>query len=821
MGRWQDDLAVRVYVSSAGDFVSLGTRTDYPFQSGGPNGNPLGWVTYDSAGTATTEVNRSVGYGRYNISDNGGTSKNGLFYGAYRDFSVTVDKRYIIQVQARVMDNKEGANRNIRFELPIGSGTGSYSPAYADWENVSIPTGNAPSNYATLRVVLQAVNYAQAGEAPSFVDSWGIQFTNLAIIEQEFTYPPPTWEEVTCDVRSYGVRFGRDRFLNRYDVASLGLSVNNNNGDFSYSPDGWLRPGRFIKIVAQPKASGSHATNQFYGIIDSLTDQYGLDGTVYTAIQAIDISSLLSNTTVPTASWSTSTFLSGNRFKRLIDSVGWHPSMAKIDSGKFVQQAVMANGRTVRDELGLIADSEGSYFFANREGELVYHDRDWSGSNSEVRAELLAQPEPLQLPLVENVKIEFPRIVGNYLQTDPINVTGDLEIVMHSSHLSNAAETLVSRYISGTNYSFRLRIEGVTKTVTFIMGAQFFGFNPLPYQYPSDESFWLKATRRVSDGLIQIFHAPDQSAEPTTNWVLLEYANLQPGVVVPVTTIPTMIGASGPTGTVPMQGEFQRLIIRNGIGGSVLLDVSNLDAYGQPGALSFEASTDQTVTVVQVPPTVLLQDDSHYPVLLPPVDPIPTDPDAVIICTNELQTNWSRDRVVNEVAVANQGGSAFTVTDADSQRKYGPRTYQRMDFLNVNSDPNYLVTRANDLMVGYTESILRVNSVRFRPRLNSYQWALDVFLNEMVRIRYVNTLANWGFSVVSRVQGIEHQLTIDDWVTTLMLDQPLAFREYGGDTDTGNGWDQGLWDVNLWDQLPGTNWSTGDKWSIKPAAWEQ
>ena len=35
---WLDDLEVKTYITTSGDYVSLGVRTDYPFQAGGSQG---------------------------------------------------------------------------------------------------------------------------------------------------------------------------------------------------------------------------------------------------------------------------------------------------------------------------------------------------------------------------------------------------------------------------------------------------------------------------------------------------------------------------------------------------------------------------------------------------------------------------------------------------------------------------------------------------------------------------------------------------------------------------------------------------------------
>jgi hypothetical protein len=270
-----------------------------------------------------------------------------------------------------------------------------------------------------------------------------------------------------------------------------------------------------------------------------------------------------------------------------------------------------------------------------------------------------------------------------------------------------------------------------------------------------------------------------------------------------------------------MNGRVLRTIIRDGTG--TLFDMRADDAMGKEGQSSFVATSGQTVTVVQVPPHKVIQDDTWI-YSLPVVDDIPTVNNAPIICTNALDTTWSRDRVINELSLANQGGSAITVIDADSQKKYGPRTYSRMDFLNDNSHPEYLTLRADDLMQGNTEASIRVNSISFNPSINSDDWAwvLTAFMNDLVRVRYTNRLEGWGFAAVAHIQGIEHTIDTKKWAVRLALDDYESFVFYTF-ADIESGWDIGLWDEDIWDGAGNPNtpayWNAGYVWSNQNSKW--
>lgn len=828
---WQDEIDLKVSISTAGDFVTLGDRAEYPFTAGG-SGYPTGWTMYNSATALPGDVNWTTQNGRFSISNASTTAHNaGKFYGVYRDFPVTPGHFYIFQVQARQMDDKTTTQRNIRYEWSNGVGSGAYGTASSDWEQVSIPTGAAPAGATFLRIVIQAVYYYAQGPGtdPEAQFNWGAQFQNFALIHQEPTYPTPTWNEVTCEVKNLSMRFGRDRFVNRYDVASMSLSVINDSGDFTYDPTSTLRPGRFIWVRAAERSSPSVVLDQFYGIIDSLTDSFTLDGHAVTTIQAVDISSLLSNTTVPTASWSSTTFYSGYRFAKLLDAVGWHPSMRYWMGGVFQQQPILANGRTVRDELGLIADSEGGYFYANRSGQVVYQDRSWSPtSNRMVNAELYAQDVEFVNPILPTVKFGFNGVIGNFMRvpySPTFNVTGG-GIDIHCRVMVRDWDTLTNqlfcaRYESSTlSWSF-----GKGNTGRFLrifltsLGNSRFATAPIPVD--DGEICWVRCQRTDATGDIRFSWAPDMPTVPTmAHWQQIgDVVTSTPGPLVSNTAGVT-IGARS-SGQDPLDGEIWRVIIRDGVNiTGTVLNVDVATAYNQPGATSFPIATPAvTVTVNQIAPFEVIQlDPTEGPPALPIVDDIP---DAwplqfmPVICINELQTTWSRDRVVNEVSLANQGGSAITTIDSGSQQRYGPRTYQRMDFLNVNTDISYLTTRTQDIMNGYTDALLRVNSVRFRPSAgaNINYFSLRVFLNWLVRVRYTHPTQGWGFSVVSHVQGIEHSFTQRDWEITLLLDDPEAFNFWN--EATGAGWDISEWDTDLWDasRADVSVWSSGQKWS--------
>jgi hypothetical protein len=350
----------------------------------------------------------------------------------------------------------------------------------------------------------------------------------------------------------------------------------------------------------------------------------------------------------------------------------------------------------------------------------------------------------------------------------------------------------------------------------------------LPYR--DGEQFWIRVDRNYINYGVRFWHAPAMVTSGTNMPTLAQMTQL--GILttwIPDPTFNTMDATVGTQvdGTNPYSGTLERFTIHNGsdLGGTIIFDIRP-DVWtnaGNAGDPSFYANTGQLMRVYTTEGYEILVPDYSRPPsdALPIVDAVPTVVNPTRVMLQSLVTDWSRDRVVNDIRLANQGGSAFQVVDKDSQQRYGPRTYQRLDFLNDNTHPEYLLTRSQDLMDGFTDAILRVNSVSFRPNAswpNLYWWTMQVFLNDLVRVRYTHPSEGWGYSVVSRVQSVQHTILTGDWVCVLELDEPLAFNRW--DASDKYGWDFLTWDEGRWDGVATGKWSTGSGWSDGISVWK-
>ena len=601
---WQQHgVTLKVELATSGTLTVGGNQTDFPFTTGGEYGAPAGWDAGEfSSGNAGNEsaYNWTTSTGIFTVNPKVSNNRHAGIW-QIGVFPMLEGYRYQVGIQARVQNGRSAqSTRSVTLERSSNGGssysyyTGSQSEtAQPAWEQI-LATGSAvPAGSSIGRINILG------GPPTGGSASWGVQFQNLFVRQLDKATEPIVWKDITCDVQSIGLRYGRERFTNRYDVSTMQMDLVNNEGLYSFHnphPFG-LQPGRQVKITATYKGVTYPVA---FHILDSMADAYDMDGRVLARWQLVDPTSILSNTEVAT---NQGIYPDGaaQRIGLLLDQVGYLPRL--LDANVWDMQPIVASGRSIRDEAGVSADSEGGNFFGDRQGNCVYKNRNWLTTDTNLQ-----------------------------------QVTADL--------------------------------------------------------------------------------------------------------------------------------------------------------VGYPHG-----------------------DDS-----LPIVDEVPTQSNAPAICINELNTDWSLARVINEVSLANAGGTAQVFRDEPSMKQYGPKTYSRHDF--VLWTDNYLATRAADIMTGYSEPVLRVNTVSFAPGLSaSWEFTLGVFLNWLVRVWYSHPTNYWGYAFCVHIQSIEHRITPTDWVTTMSVDLPESFVELEW---AEFGWDLGTWDENLWDQgnaPAGFLWSTGQNWSDPNTKW--
>lgn len=578
---------LRTYISTSGDLVLPSTETPVALNPGGPSGVPSGWVLYlSNPGTMPNNWSASTSSGIFRVG-NQTPGYNAISVGGYyRGITVDPTKWYQLKLKGRL----QAAHNDTRMFMGLQARNPLNGQYFAlEYVNDEYPTTewrmysctqdkNIPAQYTQLEIVLTG-SCKNLNEGSTY--NWGCEWTELVIVAFDKTSSEIVWRDVTCDVQTLSWRYGRERFTNRYDVATINALVQNPEGRYSYAsphPDN-LEPGRLLKVEATYEGV---TYPQAYGVIDQLQDAVTREGKAATQITALDPTTIFSNRSTPTLP---GTNTADKRLTEVMKYLGYPRFLT--DVGVWTMQEIQSSGRSLRDELGVTADSEGGSVFADRQGNIVYKNRNWITTDdrlTKVGANLWAKPE-------------------------------------------------------------------------------------------SDQPYF--------------DHTPDQ-------------------------------------------------------------------------------------------------------------------PDIVTICLASLQTDWGMSRVVNLVDLANAGGTAEIYQDLASQKKRGPRTYSRHDFVldDFYSDMNnWLQIRANDIMNGYTEPKLRLNRVTYRPGIEENDWTytLRVFLNWLVRVWYQNAVSGTGWLIVTHIQSIEHRVTPTDWETTLSLDLPTYYA------------DAPVQNVIAWDQ-PGAKWDTTAVW---------
>ena len=422
IGRWNDvGVSFDVELSTSGDLVQLGNQTDYPFVAGGNNGGPYGWLTrYAGAQAtwATFNVTTDTSLNRFSVSTVA-ASRAGEYVIAEIDIPFKVGYAYRFYTDVRTMDTKASARFIVGlkgFTTETNFSYLAYTDGQTDTNWVTVTNGTVPIPSNVIRLQLQI----QIGSSAAGV-LYGGQYTNLYTIEVPPTVPPIEWRDITCDVMAMGIRYGRERFTNRYEVGTCSLTLKNDDGEYTYHanhPFG-LEPGRMVKIVARHEGIDYP---QFFGVIDTIGEGYSIEGHSTTVFQLIDPSSVFSNVKTPTIHTSYIVPLyPGERIKRLIDAVGYRDYL--LDTGVFAMQPIEGSGRTIRDEIHLTAESEGGSFFADRDGTLIYEDRNWPTTDPKlmnVTADISAAPHVDVMPIVDEVPTlpDAPIICPRELRTD-------------------------------------------------------------------------------------------------------------------------------------------------------------------------------------------------------------------------------------------------------------------------------------------------------------------------------------------------------------------------------------------------------------------
>jgi len=379
---WHDSgVDVKVELSTKGDVIN-NRRTDWQFVDSNNDEIPDGWgwtwntsgnvlpiatdVTDD--GTFAQKIQQYPGTGGSNVWAIGPTIPVtvGCTYRFYSD---------VATYDATTTPGSTGVGYrqyNAAGSAIWSSSNGGTVTPSAEWVQVASEVSDLQAGAVSIAPILNILM--------SQTSIVGARYRNCYVVE---TAPPTTdfgWRDITCDTKSIAIRHGREKYTERYDAASITLGLDNRDGEYRFAdPHPFnFRPGRLIRITA------TYAGVTYplaYGVVDSVGDAYDIDGRQVTTITAYDVTTLAANQTVPNLdgdmgySGGYAFSKSGKRVTALLDVFGY--PLRAIDPGVWQQQGVDPSGRSIRDEIGITSDSEGGYFYAERDGRIVYRDRTW------------------------------------------------------------------------------------------------------------------------------------------------------------------------------------------------------------------------------------------------------------------------------------------------------------------------------------------------------------------------------------------------------------------------------------------------------------
>jgi hypothetical protein len=148
-------------------------------------------------------------------------------------------------------------------------------------------------------------------------------------------------------------------------------------------------------------------------------------------------------------------------------------------------------------------------------------------------------------------------------------------------------------------------------------------------------------------------------------------------------------------------------------------------------------------------------------------------------------TDWSQQRIWNDIRMARVGGTEYRVEDLDSIALYGRRTFRRFDLqCQTDSQVQALADRFLGAFRFDRSRLESVDLVPTSPAGVSQLLAIDVGAYIRVTVRTGGD-GDWSYTGDYFVQAVEHRIDADDWVVSLRIDSadftvpllPAAFTD--------------------------------------------
>lgn len=202
----------------------------------------------------------------------------------------------------------------------------------------------------------------------------------------------------------------------------------------------------------------------------------------------------------------------------------------------------------------------------------------------DLRVEVAWSADPLAATHAKAVLTGASNSYASTPDTAALRITGDIDIVARLSMADwtpSAAQTVVSKWLI-TLLGWRLDVNtsGQLELFTSANGTTSISQASSALPFTNGTAYWVRATLDVNDGagnrVYSFYYAANSEIEPLS-WTLLSTHTVSGTTSINGTTVQVEVGSQG-LGNNRLNGDVHRVIVRDGIAGTVVADFDPSDA---------------------------------------------------------------------------------------------------------------------------------------------------------------------------------------------------------------------------------------------------
>jgi len=136
---------------------------------------------------------------------------------------------------------------------------------------------------------------------------------------------------------------------------------------------------------------------------------------------------------------------------------------------------------------------------------------------------------------------------------------------------------------------------------------------------------------------------------------------------------------------------------------------------------------------------------------------------------SHLSYSYGCEWIYNDVVMQAEGGDEQTASDATSQARYLRRTLSQTGLLLV-SDTE-VATRARFMLNRYRDPLVRFDSLELSGAIEAATWEalLAMDMGDLLTVRHQPSGGGDPWEQDSVIQGIKHEISVEDWRVTMWL----------------------------------------------------